>query len=316
MREALIIFNPAAGRFSSRPFIGGVINALERLGWRADAEATRSGAHTVELAKQAAGRYEAVFAIGGDGTIGQAASGLIGSETTLGVLPGGTQNVWGRELNLPVFSWWNWKALKENALLLADSPVYKIDMGLCNGLPFLMWAGLGLDAMAISAIGDRVRLEKFFAVPEYAAVTLWKVSQWNGLRLRVWADDEEVEGRYLLGVANNIRHYMGGLANLSPNAFVDDGLMDFWLFSGQNLGDALRHAYDLWQGRHLSSNGTRRIPFRTLRVEAEAPFMVQFDGDPAPTAQKVEIKVAPRALKVFIPPHALHLLQNRFPESK
>lgn len=310
MREALIIYNPAAGRFSSRPFIGGVIRTLTKAGWRAEAEATKSGAHAIELGKQAAGRYEAVFAVGGDGTIGQVASGLAGSETALGVLPGGTQNVWGRELTLPVFSWLHWTALRENALLLADSPVHRIDVGTCNSLPFLMWAGMGLDAMAISALGNRVRLEKFFAMPEYTAVTLWKASQWDGLRLRVWADGEEVEGQYILGVANNIRHYMGGLSNLSPDAYMDDGLMDFWLFAGKSLADAVRHAYDLWQGRHLESDAARRIPFRTLRVEADSPFMVQFDGDSAPTAQKVEINVVPRALKVLIPQHALHLLQN------
>jgi diacylglycerol kinase family enzyme len=157
---------------------------------------------------------------------------------------------------------------------------------------------------------NRVRLEKFFAVPEYTAITLWKASQWDGLRLRVWADDQEVEGQYILGVANNIRHYMGGLTNLSPEAYVDDGLMDFWLFSGKSLADAVRHAYDLWLGRHLSSDAARCIHFQILRVEAESPFMVQFDGDSAPTAQKVEIKVVPRALNVLIPPHALHLLQN------
>ncbi len=310
MRESLIIYNPSAGRFSSRPFMKGLVRVLANTGWRAEAVATKSGEHAIELAKQAAGRFEAVFAVGGDGTIGQVASGLIDSETALGVLPAGTQNVWGKELNLPVFSWSHASALRDNALLLADSPVCKIDVGLCNDDPFLMWAGMGLDAMTINALGRRLRLEKFFAMPEYTAVTLWKASQWEGLRLRVWADGEEVEGQYILGVANNIRHYMGGLSNLSPHAFVDDGLMDFWLFAGKSLGDALRHAYDLWQGRHLESDAARRIPFRTLRVEADSSFMVQYDGDPAPTTHKVEIIVKPRALKVLIPYHALHLLQD------
>ena len=310
MRESLIIYNPTAGRFSARPFMKGLLRALANAGWRAEAVATQSSGHAVELAKQAAGRFEVVFAVGGDGTIGQVASGLVDSETALGVLPAGTQNVWGKELNLPVFSWARRSALRENALLLAGSPVCKIDVGMCNNLPFLMWAGMGLDAMAVNALETRIRLEKFFAMPEYTAVTLWKASQWEGLRLRIWADGEEVEGQYILGVANNIRHYMGGLSNLSPDAFVDDGLMDFWLLAGSNLGDALRHAYDLWQGRHLESDAARRIPFRSLRVEADLPFMVQSDGDPAPSAQKVKIIVKPRALNVLMPRHALHLLQN------
>jgi diacylglycerol kinase (ATP) len=176
MRESLIIYNPTAGRFSARPFMKGLVHALDNAGWRAEAVATQSGEHAVELAKQAAGWVEAVFAVGGDGTIGQVASGLVDSETALGVLPAGTQNVWGKELNLPVFSWARWSALRENALLLVDSPICKIDVGICNNMPFLMWAGMGLDAMAINALGTRVRLEKFFAVPEYTAVTRWRRS--------------------------------------------------------------------------------------------------------------------------------------------
>jgi diacylglycerol kinase family enzyme len=167
-----------------------------------------------------------------------------------------------------------------------------------------------MDAMAVKILETRVRLEKFFAVPEYTAVTLWQASQWEGLRLRIWANGEKVEGQYILGVANNIRHYMGGLSNLSPDAFVDDGLMDFWLLAGRNLGDALRHAYELSLGKHLESDAAQRIRFQTLRVEADSPFMVQLDGDPAPTAQKVEIVVKPRALNMLMPRHALHLLQN------
>ena len=309
MREALIIYNPTAGRFSSRPFMRTVTRALRNAGWSARAVATRSGAHAVELSKQAAGQVEAVFAVGGDGTISQVASGLVGSETTLGVLPAGTQNVWGKELHLPVFSWWNWSALKSNALALVRSPVCKIDVGLCNGQPFLMWAGMGLDALAVNVLDKRVRMEKFFAVPEYAAVTLWQASQWDGLRLRVWADGQEVEGQYIVGVANNIRHYMGGFTNLSPDAYVDDGLMDYWLLLGNSLADALRHGYELWLGKHLESEVARRIPFRLLRVEADSPFMIQLDGDAAPSAQTVEISVMPRALKMFMPPHALLLLQ-------
>jgi diacylglycerol kinase (ATP) len=114
MRESLVIYNPTAGRFSARPFVKGLVRALANAGWRSEAVATQSGEHAVELAKQAAGQVEVVFAIGGDGTIGQVASGLVDSETALGVLPAGTQNVWGKDLSLPVFSLARWSALRQN----------------------------------------------------------------------------------------------------------------------------------------------------------------------------------------------------------
>lgn len=311
MRRALILYNPAAGKFPVKPFLPSVVKTLARVGWQADVLATQSGEHATQAAWQAAReQYDAVFASGGDGTIGQAAAGLVHSGTALGVLPSGTANVLALEFGLPIFSWTRWRALKENARLLADAPACAVDVGLCNGQPFLLWAGMGLDAMTVHALEPRFRAEKFFSVPEYMGATIWKASQWNGLRLRLWADDQEVEGRFLLAVANNIRRYMGGLAVLSPEARMDDGEFDLWLFSGNHLADAFRQAYDLWRGRHLNSNMARRIPFRALRVEAESPFLVQTDGEPRPATRQVEISIQPRALRLLIPPQALHLLSK------
>ncbi|HMB23601.1 MAG TPA: acylglycerol kinase family protein, partial [Anaerolineales bacterium] len=91
MRSAVIIYNPTAGRFSTKPFIKSVVKELESAGWQADAAETHSGEHIIELAKQAvAEKKDAVFAVGGDGTIGNVVNGIAGSDTALGVLPAGT----------------------------------------------------------------------------------------------------------------------------------------------------------------------------------------------------------------------------------
>jgi diacylglycerol kinase (ATP) len=311
MRRALLLYNPVAGRFPVKPFLASVTKTLAESGWQTDVLATQSGAHATASARQAADeKFDAVFASGGDGTIGQVAAGLVGSETALGILPSGTANVLAIELGLPIFSWTRWWALKENARTLADAPVRAVDVGICNRQPFLLWAGMGLDAMTIHAIEPRLRVEKFFAFPEYFGTTVWNASQWGGLRLRLWADEQEVEGYFMVAVANNIRRYMGGLAVLSPDAYMDDGEFDLWLLSGNNLGDALMRAYELWRGYHLSSDKARRIPFHTLRVTAESPFLVQTDGEPRPETREVVISIRTRALRMLMPVQALGLLSK------
>lgn len=311
MRKALVIFNPAAGRFPVKPFLKAIETELVRASWKVEIVATRDGDHTVQLGRQAATEgYEAAFAVGGDGTVGQVASGLLGSETALGVLPAGTSNVWAQELGLPAFNWAYPGRLQENARTLANAPIKCVDMGQCNDFSFMMWAGMGLDAMAIHSIEPRVRLEKFFAVPEYAASTIWNASQWSGIRLRLWADEHELEGHYLLAVANNIRRYMGGHSILSPEAHLDDGLLDLWLFQGDSLADAFRIAYELWRGHHVNSDEAQRIPFKTLRVQAESPFFVHMDAEPKDATREAHITVHKRALKLLMPPDALHLLEN------
>lgn len=309
MRSAVVIYNPAAGRYPVKPFIRFVEKELVDAGWKVDSTSTKSGAHAMQLGKQAASeRYTAAFAVGGDGTVGQIASGLLESETALGVLPAGTSNVWAQELGLAPFTWTHFWRLQENTRILANALCFPVDMGQCNEQPFMMWAGLGLDAMAIHGIEPRVRLEKFFAVPEYAASTIWNASQWSGIRLRLWVNEEELEDHYLLAVANNIRRYMGGHSILSPDAYLDDGLLDLWLFKGSSLADAFRIAYELWRGHHVDSSDARRIPFQSLRVEAKSPFFIQLDGEPKATSSQATISVRQKCLKMLVPQKALTLL--------
>ncbi len=311
MRSAVIIYNPTAGRFSVKPFIKSVTKELESAGWKVDAAETQSATHTVELAKQAAAeKKDAAFAVGGDGTIGNVVNGLVGSETALGVLPAGTANVWSIELGLRPFSWTRPWVLRKNASILANAPIHRVDVGLCNQVSFMMWAGIGLDAMAIQALEPRIRLDKFFAAPEYATSAIWSAAQWSGLNLRVWSDEHEIEGRFMLAVATNIRHYMGGLSIISPDAYIDDGLLDLWLFRGSNLGDVLRHAYDLWRGSHVNSDAAHRIPFRNLHVEADSPYWIQTDGEARGSAQTAEISVQKHTLRLLVPSTGMDLLRN------
>lgn len=312
MRTAVIIYNPTAGRFSVKPFIKSAVKELESAGWKVDAAETKSGEHSIELAKRAAAeKKDAAFAVGGDGTIGNVVNGLVGSETALGVLPAGTANVWSIELGLRPFTWANPWVLRKNVSILANAPFHRVDVGLCNQFYFMMWAGIGLDAMAIQSLEPRIRLDKFFAMPEYTASAIWQAAQWSGLKMRFWTDEHEVEGHFILAVATNIRHYMGGLSNLSPDAYIDDGLLDLWLFRGNNLGDALRHAYDLWRGTHFNSGAAHRIPFRNLRVEADSPYWIQTDGEARGSTQAAEIRVQTHALKLLLPPAGMDLLKNK-----
>jgi YegS/Rv2252/BmrU family lipid kinase len=311
MRKGLLLYNPAAGRYPVRRFVRGIIKPLRKAGWSVDIAETLSGTHAIQTAHQAAQEnYDAVFAIGGDGTVGQVASGLVNSETALAVLPAGTTNVWAIEQGQKPFSWWQWWNLRENARLLANVEPQYVDVGLCNDRPFLLWAGIGLDAQTIHRIEPRPRYFKHVAVPHYFATTVMEATFWHGMDLRVYANDKLVEGHYLVAVANNIRRYAGGLSVLSPEALLDDGEMDMWLLSGDSLADAFRHFFELVSGRHLHSDHARRIPFRSVRVESDANFSIQVDGDPMLGGRAADICVQHRALKVLMPENALYLLKD------
>lgn len=314
MRKGLLLYNPAAGRFPVRRFVRGIIKPLKEAGWSVDIAETLSGTHATQTAHQAAQeKYDAVFAIGGDGTVGQVASGLLHSDTALGVLPAGTTNVWALEQGQKPFSWFRWWNLRDNAKLLANVTPQSVDVGVCNDRPFLLWAGVGLDAQTISKIEPRPRFFKHMSVPHFFVTTVWEATFWHGLDLRVYAEGKLVEGHYLVAVATNIRHYAGGMSVISPNALLDDGEMDLWLLSGDSVADAFRHFYELISGKHLSSEYARCIPFHHVTIESDANFSIQVDGDPALGGSKAEIRTLPRSLKVLIPENALYLLKHPQP---
>ena len=312
MRKALLLYNPAAGRFPIKTFVPSVVSPLQAAGWRVELAETLSGAHATSVARQAAAeKFDAVFAVGGDGTVGQVANGLVNTSTALGVLPAGTMNVWATELGLRLFEWpFGTDALAENARILADAPVHSVDVGLCNDHAFLLWSGIGLDAMTIQQLEPRQRAEKYVSVPQYVAATMWTAAVWHGMDLRVWADEQRVDGHFLLAVATNIRRYVGGLAVLSPGAFLDDGLMDLWLISGSTLADAIRAFFEVLAGSHVTSDQAVCLPFRTARVESDTPFSVQMDGDPMLGGKHVQISVQKQALRVLMPPQGIKLLKD------
>jgi YegS/Rv2252/BmrU family lipid kinase len=305
MPTTLLVYNPVAGRYPSRMLTERAAKVLEGYGWQVDIETTRDGSQIPLLAQQAVqDKKDMLIIVGGDGSINKALPSLVGTDTALGVLPAGTSNVWAQELGLPGLSWTRWKALEESAHRLAKGDVRRVDIGKCNEKYFLLWSGIGIDAFIVHRIEPRKQWEKNFTLVRYGASVVWSASQWQGVDIRVFADGMQVEGRYMLVEVSNIRLYAGGLAKLSPQANLDDGLMELWLFDGESVNDVLQQAWSLWSGRHVESDRVKFVQFNQIVIESDTPIYLQMDGEPEVGGQQVAISVLPRQLKVMVPDRA------------
>jgi len=308
-RRGLMIYNPIAGSFPSGILVDRAASVLNGMDWDIEVAQTFSGEHITELARQAgANALDGLFVVGGDGSMNLAARGLLGTDTALGVLPAGTANVWAQELGLQGLNWTRLIALEESARQLAWAPSHWVDIGSINQTLFLLWAGIGLDGFIVNRIEPRGRWEKMFSVLHYSAASIWEASSWHGMNLSVVVDGYQIQGHFLLALASNIHLYAGGLVNISPNALIDDGEMDLWLFKGEALIDAARTAWDLLYGRHVASQQVQYMPFRELTVESVSPAFFQVDGEPLHMEGKIDLRVNRRALKVFIPENTPRML--------
>jgi YegS/Rv2252/BmrU family lipid kinase len=302
VKTAYLIFNPYAGRFPSRILTERAAAVLTKKDWNVQLKQTNGGPEITEIAIDAVkSNQDAVFVAGGDGSVNLALAGLLGSDTALGVLPAGTTNVWAQELGLPGLGYTRLGALEESARRLSIGCVKKVDIGFCNGHPFLMWCGVGLDGFIVHRIEPRSNWEKHFSIVSYGARAVRYANLWRGVDLRAFVDGKQISGRYLLAVISNIRLYAGGMAKISPEACLDDGVMDLWLFEGKSILDTIQHAWNLFSGRHLQSDQANCIPFRSLRLFSNQTLEIQIDGEPMAAMKEAIIEIHPKAIKILIP---------------
>ena len=206
-----------------------------------------------------------------------------------------------QEIGLPHLDYGHWFALEQAAARLARGNIRLVDLGECNGRPFLLWAGMGLAAKIINSIEPRVRWEKLFSIAHYATIALWSSIGWEGIELQARASGKEWSGRFLIAVACNIPGYAGGLAELAPGAQVDDGLLDFWLIGGESLRDIVARVVQVFRGTHVDAPGV--IHFRTgeATFEADTDMPMQLDGEPWVMGSPIQFNVRRRVLRVLVP---------------
>jgi len=300
--QAAILYNPMAGRFPSLPLVERAADIFRQQDWEIRLLRTEKEEQLLDYSRQAVEQgLDAVLIAGGDGSLNKAASALQGSSTALGVLPAGTANVWAQEIGLPTLSWTNWTALERSARLMASARVKTVDIGEVNGRPFLLWAGVGLDAFVVHHLEPRTRWEKQFAELQYAANAALVATRWEGMQLEAWADEQYIQGTYVLALATNVALYAGGLARISPGAKMDDGQMDFWLFSGDTLAETLQHIWRLVSGKHLDSKQVKGLGCEKVRIKSGSDLFLQVDGEPVKSQQEISIAICPQALQVLIP---------------
>ncbi len=301
MRSKLIV-NPASGPWDVRREIPAVLNHLEDQGWSTTLQITERPGEATELAQEAVAEgLDAVFVVGGDGTINEIVNGLAESPVALGVLPGGTGNVWAKELGLPTRSPLHLLPLVESVRALIPGNTRRIDLGQINDRYFLQWAGIGLDAEVTYAMEPRTRRQRRMGALAYVVAGVATASSMVGTRTRIWIDDELLYRRSILIVVSNSQLY-GGLVRIATDARLDDGLLDLNVFSGTGFGDSIRTVLGVVTGLHVRDPRHSFYRGRTIRIETEKPMAVHLDGEPHGTTP-LFCRVVPRSLSVLIPRH-------------
>ncbi len=305
--KAHVIFNPTAGPRDVRRALQRVCAYLERRGWSVELRMTEKAGDGIALAYAAVqAGCDVVIAAGGDGTIGEVANGLVGTETAMGLLPVGTANVLAKQLGISTRALTKPQRLQETVAGMAEGTIRPVDVGQVLGQLddryFLCWAGAGLDGLASTRMEPRSRFTKRLGVLPYAIAAAIVALDFQGVKTRIVLDDSVVQSHTLLVLACNIRQY-GGAFNLALDARMDDGLFDVFVFEGLGFFYTMRHLLKVFTHRHLQDPRVVYRQARRIEVQTEWSVPVQIDGDPI-AATPLVLEVVPRALRLLVPPSA------------
>jgi diacylglycerol kinase (ATP) len=283
-RKATFIFNPLAGPANWKPVVADVITFWQQRGWQVLAQPTARVGHAVELARTAAqAGHEMVLAGGGDGTLGEVASGLSGTETVMAALPMGTGNSFVKELGITSrLGFFSPEKLLQTSEALTAGKVQRMDLGYSqSGRCWLLWASVGVDSYVIDKMEPRSKLIKKLGPLGYVGESLSMLPQFPGMYGRIEIDGQMFSGDYLMVTISNCRLYAGGELRLSPNAVLDDGLFEVWLFSGKETLVIFQYLMEVALGRHQNNTNVQVVTGSHVSVHTDPPLPYHKDGDPA-----------------------------------
>ena len=279
----VLIANPRAGRGRVDAALPEVERVLREagLGYRI-VRTTRPG-HATEAAREALlGGERFLVAVGGDGTVHEVVNGVledgkpVAPDAVLGVIAAGSGCDLIKSFGLPA-------DVEQAAGHLAGDQVQAIDVGTvtCAGQDkpryFVNIAQAGLGAAVVARTAGLTRTGKLLGGAKYAAGFWLTLPRFRPAAVRLDADGHPYSWRAFNVVVANCRFYGGGM-QISPKSDPGDCLLDVLVMTGPK-SDSFTTLPKLYKGAHLPHRHIAELQAGRLRVDADAPFPVEADGE-------------------------------------
>lgn len=295
LRPAVLIINPKSGTFEKQ--VGSPeklvtmlrahdIQAMVQL--KTSSKKVRKWVH-----KAVAKNVGLIIAVGGDGTIEDVALPLIGSRTTLGIIPAGTMNNLARGLGIPL-------DIEQACALLGAGITRQIDVGTVRTSEgakpayFLETSGLGL-AIALPA-GQNIKKGLWRKLPE----NFRKMFDLDSKPTQIEFDNgETIETKVKLVTISNAP--LTGLNNLiAPDAKMDDGLLDLAVYDGLSDLELAKYFLSTANGERVSNPNVRFYRTRHVHIRSQQDMTATTDIQELPGVNDLEFSVLPRAISVIV----------------
>jgi diacylglycerol kinase (ATP) len=295
-----IILNPNAGRGRARSAGNRIINYLQKRRIQFYLEMTNCPGHATEIARSMKNEFKTIIAAGGDGTVNEMMSGMIGGKSALAILPIGSGNDFNRIIGIP-------KKINQavdtiisgkNKLFDLGEVHYWNQCGTERKRHFINTLGIGLDA---EIANETKRIGFLRGLPLYLLATVRALSKHSPNEYNITTrNSEKTEKAFLICIGNG--KYEGGGFKLLPDAVPDDSMLDICLIRNMSIWNAL---WVLPKALGGSFHGHKKVSnwnSKELKIESKRPFVLHGDGEVLEEkAVKARIKLAQKKVNIVIP---------------
>lgn len=286
-----LIYNPAAGRGRARRYVRDIEEYLRSRGARVDCEPSTGPDDLVRIAAESSrAGYDRVVIAGGDGSLNLAVREFDLARGTLALIPTGSGDDFAKVTGIPR----NVRAACENVLL---GRVREIDVALANGLRYLGVAGLGFDSEVAELANRNVRWLRGSAVYLYAIFRV--LPKFTPRLVSIRSENGSRDEHIMFAAIGNTRQYGGGI-RITPDAVIDDGLLDVCIVHRTTRVELLKTLPKAYTGAHVKSPFVEMARGKEFHFDSEVAMAVYADGEPL-TRTPVSFGIAPEKLRVVLP---------------
>ncbi len=290
--KILFVLNPIAGGGKIAEQVTSAIRETFRdSGIEYDIVTTQDKGDGMIFSRNAAKEgYAIVVAIGGDGTVNEVATGLVWTQTVLGIIPIGSGNGLARGLRIPLNYW-------DACRLILRGQGKKIDVGQVCDRYFFATSGIGFDAHVGKIYNERSgHARGMFPYVQFAVTEFFNYEPQEVLLTFNGKTSRHIP--FVLTVAN-VEQYGGG-AIIAPDAVPDDGLFDIIIIPQSPPFQVLAHLPKLFSGTvntfpHFESHKTN-----SLSITRHSPGPIHVDGESFIAEEVLEYTLLPHALNVQV----------------
>jgi diacylglycerol kinase (ATP) len=283
-----VIYNPSAGRGRARRHVVEVEEYLRSRGARVDCEPSTGPDDLVRIAAESSkAGFDRVVICGGDGSLNLAVREFDLTRGILALIPAGSGDDFAKVLGIP-------RDIERACDIVMGGGIREVDVALANDLRYLGVAGLGFDSEVSEYANRHVRFLRGSAVYLYA---IFRVLPRFVPRLVEIRTAEGVRRENIMfAVVGNSRQYGGGI-RITPDALIDDGLLDLCIVHQTSRFELLRTLPKAYSGGHVRSPFVETGRGVAFDFDSEMPMAVYADGEPL-TRTPVSFRLAAQKLKI------------------